>query len=503
MEEDTATIQPSLLHLHFDSAVDGQYVLDPEGDVFIKVNPAMCELLGFTREQLVEARRPVSTLSIVHEADRDIVRAQRKSAEHPGDHGVMRFRIVRSDGALRHLEVRYALLNYMGRLVQVGSARDVSEQVKLESKLRNESEFNRELTLAAQRNAQEAQKKSLEVLEANTRVGALSEVLRAIPLLTKRLLELEDINDVFKQTALTMVNEAQFSSCAVLLRNEAGELEVKYANPFRAGGTVEVSELVRPVLEGREELAVDENGTHSASISAGADVRGLLQVGLPKNLQRFYKGHKPIQQSIKDLVSTIADFLGVVIINHENLEHIKRQSRLDKLTGLYNRRVFEEQLSTEFRRALRYDRDLSLMIMDIDNFKKVNDTLGHQQGDKVLEAIGYMLAGSFRDLDTVCRYGGEEICVIMPETVGQAARSKADHIRRKVAECDIPLLEKPGENMQVTVSIGVACVTKAVTNEDQLLRDADKALYAAKHNGKNQVQLAEDLPSSDPPANAK
>ncbi len=495
MEEDTATIQPSLLNLHFDSSVDGQYVLDPEGDVFVKVNPAMCELLGFTREQLVEARRPVSTLSLVHEGDRALVVAHRKSVENPGDSGVMRFRVVRSDGAVRHLEVRYALLRYMGRLLQVGSARDVSEQVKLESKLRNESEFNRELTLAAQRSAKEAERKSLEVLEANTRVGALSEVLRAIPVLTKRLLEIESINEVFKQTALTMVNDAQFSSCGVLLRNEAGDLEVKYANPFRANAKVDLDEqpAIRAVLNGEVELAVDDTGTHGAPIRAGGEVRGLLQVGLPKNLQRFYKHHKPIQQSIKDLVSTIADFLGVVISNHENLEHIKRQSRLDKLTGLYNRRVFEEQLSVEFRRALRYDRDLSLMILDIDDFKKVNDTLGHQQGDKVLEMIGYMLAGSFRDLDTVCRYGGEEICVIMPETVGQAAKSKAEQIRRKVNEVEVPVLEKPGEVMRITVSIGVACISKSTTNEDQLLRDADKALYVAKRKGKNQVRLAEEI----------
>jgi diguanylate cyclase (GGDEF)-like protein len=406
---------------------------------------------------------------------------------------VARFRVVRPDGEVRHLEVRFTLIRYMGRIVQVGSARDVSEQVKLEIKLRNESEFNRELTLAAQQSAKDAQRKSLEVLEANTRVGALSEVLRAIPLLTKRLLELEDINEVFKETALTMVNDAQFSSCAVLLKDSDGKLEVKYANPFRTTTTLQVKEtpLISRVLSGAEGLAVDESGTHFAAIQTGAEIRGLLQVGLPKNLQRFYAGHKPIQQSIKDLVSTIADFLGVVISNHENLERIKQQSRMDKLTGLYNRRVFEEQLATEFRRALRYERDLSLVIMDIDNFKHVNDTYGHQQGDLVLSTIGSLLAVSFRDLDTVCRYGGEEICAILPETVGEAAKAKADQIRRKIAETDIPMLNEPGKTQRITMSMGVACLSKATTTEEQLLRDADRALYWVKKNGKNQVKLAE------------
>lgn len=493
MESDTSVIQPSLLQLHFDTSVDGQYVLDPEADVFVKANPAMCELLGYTREQLVEARRPVATSSLVHEDDRELVSKHREAVREPGDSGVTRFRIVRPDGEVRHLEVRFTLIRYMGRMVQVGSARDVSQQVKLEIKLRNESEFNRELTLAAQQSAKDAQRKSLEVLEANTRVGALSEVLRAIPVLTKRLLELDNLNDVFKETALTMVNDAQFSSCAVLLKDEEGKLEVKYANPFRSTTSIQVKEtpLISRLLRDEEELMVDEGGTHFATIRAGSSLRGLLQVGLPKNLQRFYGGHKPIQQSIRDLVSTIADFLGVVISDHENLERIRQQSRMDKLTGLYNRRVFEEQLTVEFRRALRYERDLSLLIMDIDDFKKVNDTYGHQQGDMVLETIGNLLAGSFRDLDTVCRYGGEEICVILPETVGEAAKSKAEQIRRKIAETEVPMVDDPDKNLKITMSVGIACVTKGTTNEEQLLRDADRALYWVKNNGKNQVKLAD------------
>lgn len=494
MEDETATIQRSLLQVHFDSSVDGQYVLDPEADVFVKINPAMCQLLGFTREQLVEARHPISTLSLVHEGDREVVESHRKSMKRIGDSGVMRFRVVRSDGALRHLEVRYSVISYMGRLVQVGSARDVSERVKLESKLRNESEFNRELTLAAQRNAKEAHRQSQEAQEANKRVSALADVLRAIPLLTKRLLEIADLDDVFKEAALTMVHDAGFSSCAILRLREGDELEVMYANPLspRQASAIVARDEFKAVVSGKEELAVDDAGNHVAVIRTGGAMRGLLLASLPESLGRFYQGHRTIQQSIRDLVSTIADFLGVVISNHENIEAIRQQSRLDRVTGLFNRRVFEEQLSVEFRRALRYERDLSLMILDIDDFKKVNDTYGHQQGDRVLEMMGELIAGCFRDLDTVCRYGGEEICVIMPETVGPAARSKAEQVRRKIAELAVPMIEKPGRTLSITVSIGIACVTKSTTTEEQLLREADKALYYCKHNGKNQVKLLMD-----------
>lgn len=492
MEDDTATIQPSLLHLHFDHAVDGQYVLDPDSDVFLKVNPAMCELLGYTREQLIEARRPISTMSMIHEGDREIVSAHRSTARESGDRGVMRFRIVRPDGRVRHLEVRFVLLSYNDRILQVGSARDVSEQVKLENKLRSESDFNRELTLSAQRSAKETQRKSMEVLEANTRVGALTEVLRAIPVLTKRLVELNDLEELYKQCALTIVQDAQFSSCSVAIQSPDGTLEVKYANPYRQAQPMRLDgdELLQRVMRGDSRLEVDEQGVHIAPIRVTSGVRGLLLAGLPKNLQRFYAGHKPIQQSISDLVTTIADFMGIVISKIEILDEVRRQSRVDQLTGLFNRRVFDLQLATEFRRALRYERDLSLMILDIDNFKPINDTHGHRQGDRVLEKIGELLGGSFRDLDTVCRYGGEEVVVILPETVGEAAKQKAEQIRRKIAELEVPMNDG-SPPLKVTVSIGVACINKGTVNEEQLIEEADEALYYCKNNGKNQVRLAE------------
>lgn len=492
MEESTATLQTNLLQIHFQSGMDGQYVLDPAVDVFVKVNPAFCELVGYTAEQLVEAKTPLATASLVHPEDRELVSAQRKQASRPGERGSLRFRVVLPDGEVRTLEICYSVVNYLGRILHVGSARDVSEQVKLESKLRSESDYNRELSLEAQRAAKENQKKNIEIAEANTRISALAEVLRAIPLLTKRLLEIKSLADVFKETAQTMVSDAGFSSCTILLKGADGALEIKTANPLRATTKLppNAATLYQSVLTGAQQLAIDEQGAHIAPITAAGEIRGVLHVGLPKNLARFYKTQAMVAQSIKDLVVTIADFLGLVISNHENLERVTLASRTDNLTSLFNRRVFEESLTIEFRRALRYQRDLSLIILDIDHFKKVNDTWGHQQGDAVLQAVGGLLRGSFRDLDTVCRYGGEEMCAILPETVGEAAKSKAEYLRRKIEELRIPLLNKQGETMNVTVSIGVACMSQTTVSEEQLLREADSALYECKSSGRNRVLLA-------------
>jgi diguanylate cyclase (GGDEF)-like protein/PAS domain S-box-containing protein len=492
MDQESATVLPNMLQLHFDNAVDGMFVLDPESDVYLKVNPAMCELLGFTRRQLVEARRPVSAMSIIHEDDRPIVMAHRDATSQPGDSSIVRFRVVRTDGTLRHVEVRYSLIHFVGRLVQIGIARDVSDQVRLEQKLRAESEYSRELTNNAQRNAADAERKSVEVQEANTRLHALTEVLRAIPVLTKQLLELETLSDVFRMAARTMVSEARFSSCVVLLKDDEGKLEIRYAHPHRYTRSIDpaVDPISQIILEGHQALVVRDDGRHAAAIRVGGEVRGVLEVGMPDKLKRFFNTNRAIQQSIRDLVSTIADFLGIVIANNENLNRIRRQSRTDPLTGLYNRRVFDEQLTVEFRRALRYERDLSLMILDIDNFSEFNNQHGHQQGDLVLEEIGRVLAGSFRDLDTVCRYGGEEIVVILPETVGIAARTKAEQIRRKIADLRIPRMVGKGAPLSVTVSIGVASLGLGIESEEELLREADKALYQCKKTGRNQVMIA-------------
>ncbi len=108
----------------------------------------------------------------------------------------------------------------------------------------------------------------------------------------------------------------------------------------------------------------------------------------------------------------------------------------------------------------------------------------------MLAAVGALMKASFRDLDSVCRYGGEELCAILPETMGEAARSKAEYLRRKIEELELPLVSDEGKSMKVTVSIGVAYVTKTTISEDQLLREADTALYECKAGGRNRVVMA-------------
>ena len=157
----------------------------------------------------------------------------------------------------------------------------------------------------------------------------------------------------------------------------------------------------------------------------------------------------------------------------------------DGLTGLYNHRHFRDRLDGEFERARRYDLPLACMILDVDNFKKVNDTFGHLEGDSVLRQIAERTSRSVRKSDVVARYGGEEIVVIMPQTGLEGARSQAERVRTEIGEYDFDGLPN---GYRVTVSIGVAIYDGEVMLDcEALIRIADDAMYRAKREGKNRI----------------
>ncbi len=164
-------------------------------------------------------------------------------------------------------------------------------------------------------------------------------------------------------------------------------------------------------------------------------------------------------------------------------EEVKSLAIRDGLTGLYNYRHFWEILKHEVEKCKRYQNPLSLLFLDLDNFKIINDTLGHPQGDVVLKTLAAYLQGAVRQADVVCRYGGEEFVVLLPETPADQALKLAERLRLKISQMNIPL---PDLDLQFTVSIGVAGLTPKM-NGEALVDAADAALYRAKQAGKNQV----------------
>ncbi|MBF0628411.1 MAG: diguanylate cyclase [Magnetococcales bacterium] len=173
-------------------------------------------------------------------------------------------------------------------------------------------------------------------------------------------------------------------------------------------------------------------------------------------------------------------------------EELRQISYTDKLTGLFNRRRMDELLREEFSRARRYGHPLTILLFDVDHFKKFNDTHGHDMGDRVLETIGHILKDQFRKNDFPCRYGGEEFCVILTSTPAPQSQDgcfiPAERLRARIEAT-------PVQGLRVTISIGVAVFPHPqLKTPEEMIKMADQALYEAKHQGRNRVILAYNLP---------
>ena len=196
---------------------------------------------------------------------------------------------------------------------------------------------------------------------------------------------------------------------------------------------------------------------------------------------------KPFQGA--ELIARIRAGKRIVDLQTELMATNRRLELLsitDGLTQLYNHRYFQDELARAFEESLRYERPLSLALIDLDFFKKVNDTYGHATGDQVLKAMSRVFAESIRITDTAARYGGEEFAVMMPETTMEDALQFAEKIRNMVASTPVAIAD--GREIRVTVSIGVSTAPHPrLTNPRALIEAADKCLYEAKQRGRNQV----------------
>jgi diguanylate cyclase (GGDEF)-like protein len=325
--------------------------------------------------------------------------------------------------------------------------------------------------------------KRLEELQLERR--RLREAIRRVGQSFAKGLDRDAVLEIVVQTAVDGVG----AECgrAALRTGQAGRFE-------QVAGEGDV-ERFRDAISAAEAAALDAEDvvetdlgeafalSHPLRAQEGGRILGMLTVA--RATQSFSDGER-------ELFAYLSHQAGVSIENVDLHETVQRQAVTDELTGLFNHRRFQEVIFQEVERAKRFGGDMGLIMLDIDNFKRVNDTYGHMQGDLVLREVARVLRESSREIDEPARYGGEEMAVALPGTDLDGAFNFAERVRHAIEVLELPLIEGGG-TLRVTASFGAAALEQGngAADKDALVAAADAALYRAKRSGKNRTVRAE------------
>ncbi|MEB3222277.1 MAG: diguanylate cyclase [Candidatus Sericytochromatia bacterium] len=328
------------------------------------------------------------------------------------------------------------------------------------------------------------------------------ELLNKLYQAISRTLELDQLLD---QVAGISLEVTQAERAFILLMNN-GQLRFgagrDRGGPLNAQASRELSRSVcQKVLNTQQGVYVFDTSSDE-EFSAKLSVVSLKLnsvVAVPLKGQQGLSGllyidaRSNAMQSLEKEMAVLTNIANVASLAIDNAR-LYRQATMDGLTGLYVRTFFMIRMDEEANRSARYGRMFSLLVMDIDHFKKFNDTYGHQTGDEVIKLVAHIVKRAIRQgLDIPGRYGGEELVLMLPETNAEGARIVAERIRENIA--NTPLPGPNGESLRVTVSIGVAVFPANGGNAHQLFERADQALYHSKQHGRNMTTVA-----SVPPA---
>lgn len=323
--------------------------------------------------------------------------------------------------------------------------------------------------------------------------------LSSLQKISKAINSVLEFDQLLKSITSSLSELVEYSSCSIMLFGKDNKLMIKSA--VRKDSKIFSEHQIKLhlnvgeyVLQNREVFLVSDISRDNRFDTHGLSIRSLL--ALPMLVEKEVVGIIAIDSDEPDkytqdttrLLSIVAAQAGMAIKNSYTYEEIKKISMTDGLTGLYNHRYFYERLKTEIDWARHYNTPVSLLMVDIDNFKEYNDNYGHTSGDRALKKIAEILLRSTRQEDVVARYGGEEFAVILISVNADTAGKIADRIRQ-----DIMNEALDGDNSVrklITVSIGGASFPVHAQNVKQLVDEADKAMYHSKQAGKNCVTFS-------------
>ncbi len=323
------------------------------------------------------------------------------------------------------------------------------------------------------------------------------EVFRILFEVSRRLNAGETLESALEDIAEAAAKVGRVETASVLLFDESGEsLLCRAAHGFTedevaligfrrgegiAGWVAEKGEAVRvtdaPSDRRFKDLGLGRplRGMCCVPLQAGGKVIGVITVSSPE------------PDTFGEEEEQMLSFLASSVVSDLENARLYRLAVTDALTLAYNRQYLSERFPTEFDRSIRYAQPLSVIMLDIDHFKQVNDTYGHPVGDEVLRSVVHTVMDLVREIDVVVRYGGEEFLILLPNTDREGAWRVADRIRQRIAESPVDSEKGP---LSLTVSAGVSQVAGEGDDTAALIRRADSALYEAKQGGRNLVVIA-------------
>jgi len=312
-----------------------------------------------------------------------------------------------------------------------------------------------------------------------------------------------DLESLYENITATLKKYLKISEFAILIFDEKKEaLNVKAASGFPdndailravfregegiSGIVAETGKKIYVKDTGREERFLHYKGERriegasmlSAPLVFKGEVLGVINFGR--------QGINSFSFSDIKMLTLVAGHVALAIANARLYTKTRELSVKDELTQVYNRRHFQHMLQMEWKRAVRFFRDLSIIMIDVDHFKAYNDTFGHLEGDTVLKQIGQILQRNLREVDTVARFGGEEFVLLLPDTDKHGAIAVAEKIRHLVEQNRF-MTQDHKSTRPITISAGIATYPDDVSEMDDLIDHADIALYRAKEGGRNQV----------------
>ena len=434
---------------------------------------------NFIGRDKVEKQGGAAWFSALHPEDKDYCLTVFKDAFETFKPFTMEYRLKRRDGEYRHfIDNGEPYIDNLGKFAGfVGSSTDITEQKLSEDELKKSHDeltlYNEEMNLINKLNSYLQVCRSID--ETYPIVSYYSEQI--FPDCTGALYLFNDKKTIVESMAAWGSKKIQ--SAAILDPDDCWSLR-----------------------QGREHSALDnderlrcrhvEDGTMNyicEPIIAQGEMLGMLHIELHEDHHKEGDDKIHYLESRKRLIKIAADNLALSLVSLKLREALRAQSVRDSMTSLYNRRYMEESLEREIHRCVRGKVGLGMIMADVDHFKSFNDKYGHDAGDMVLVEVAKLLMNSFRSSDVVCRFGGEEFIIIMPELDKQKVIQRAEELCSHFAELELMYQGKPLP--QITASFGVVFVDGVVVDKSEILKAADVALYEAKEAGRNRVVVSD------------